>query len=268
MKNMKEKGKLIGMIILVLVIIGAIALATLGGKNAKTEEGKTFTIGLDDSFPPFGFRNENNEIVGLDIDIAKALCEKKGWELKVQPISWAAKEQEIDSGNIDCIWNGFGLTPEREEKFTVTDVYVSSTNKFFTKADSSCQKQDDFKGKKIAVQTGSIQQADMEKSEFGKEIGELVQYNDYLTALMELETGRIDAVFMSEISGTYIKTSKNKDYKIIDSEGISEPNRDVVAFKKGNTELKDEVNQALNELKQEGKLKEISEKWFGEDLTR
>lgn len=268
MKNMKEKGKLIGMIILILIIIGGIAIATLGGKQAKTEEGKTLTIGLDDSFPPFGFRNENNEIVGLDIDIAKALCEKKGWNLEIQPISWAAKEQEIDSGNIDCIWNGFGLTPERAEKFTVTDIYIGSQNKFFTKSDSPLEKQEDFKGKKIAVQTGSIQQADLEKSELGKEIDELVQYNDYLTALMDLETGRIDAVFMSEISGNYIKTTKNKEYKIIDSEGISEPNQDVVAVKKGNTELRDEINQGLKELKEEGKLKEISEKWFGSDLTK
>lgn len=267
MKNMKEKGKLIGMIFLVLVIIGVIAITTLEGKQAKTEEGKTLTIGLDDNFPPYGYRNEKNEIVGFDIDLAKAVCEKKNWKLIIQPISWAAKEQEIDSGNIDCIWNGFGITPEREAKFTVTNSYVNDGNQFYCKNGSSYEKQEDFKGKKIGVQTGSTQQTDIENSKFGEEIGELIQYNDYLTALMDLETGGIDAVYMSQVSGNYVKKSQNKDFKVIEAKGISDPSPNVVALKKGNTELRDEINQALAELKEEGKLKELSIKWFDKDLT-
>lgn len=257
----------------VLIIIGVILLIVILGvavafnQNTK-EDDNTFVLGMDDSFPPMGYRNENNELVGFDIDLAQEVCNKLGMKLEVQTISWAAKEQELDSGNIDCIWNGFGYTEERNEAMTLTNPYVKDRSMFVVKGNSSYTNQDELKGKKIGVQSGSIQEKRLNDSEYGKELDEVIGYTDYLTALMDLETGNIDAVYMSQISGNYIIQNQDKDFKTFDAIGIGEESKGmVIAFKKGNTELKDKVENALNELRAEGKLKELSEKWLGADLT-
>ena len=257
---------LIGVIsaIVIIALIGVIVFSVQGQKNDEN----VLVLGMDDSFPPMGFRNENNELVGFDIDLATEVCNKLGMTLKVQTISWAAKEQELDSGNIDCIWNGFGYTEERNEAMTLSDMYIKDESIFFVKNDSEYTSQEDLKGKKIGVQSGSTQERRLNDAEFGKEIEEIVGYTDYLTALMDLETGNIDAVYMSKITGTYIMKSQNKNFKTFESTGISTGETGmVIAFKKGNTELKDKVEKAIAELKEEGKVKEIAEKWFGEDLT-
>ena len=257
---------LIGLIavIVIIAVIGIIIFSVQGEENNEN----TFVLGMDDSFPPMGFRNENNELVGFDIDLATEVCNKLEMKLEVQTISWAAKEQELDSGNIDCIWNGFGYTEERNEAMTLSDMYIKDESIFFVKNDSEYSSQEDLKGKKIGVQSGSTQERRLNDAEFGKEIEEIVGYTDYLTALMDLETGNIDAVYMSKITGTYIMKSQNKNFKTFESTGISTGETGmVIAFKKGNTGLKDKVEKAIAELKEEGKVKEISEKWFGEDIT-
>lgn len=251
----------IGCIIIILVL--GVMIFTNGDKQ-KTNE-NTLTIGLDDSFPPMGFRNENNEIVGFDIDIAKAVCEKLGMEMRLQQISWASKEQELNSENIDCIWNGFAYTEERAKTMTLTENYIKGKNYFILKDGSTVKNQSELEGMKIGVQSGSSQQLDLENSEFGKNI-EIIQYSDNLTAFMDLETGGVDAIFCSSIIGNYLIQSKNKNYETIDSENISVSNGSVIAFKQGNTELRDKIQNALYELKADGTLKEISEKWFGEDM--
>ena len=257
--------KIVG--IIGILVVGMIVVAIIVFAGTGEEKKETFTIGLDDSFPPMGFRNEENEIVGYDIDVAKAICEKLGLELKIQPISWAAKEEELNSGNIDCIWNGFAITEEREKTMTLSSVYLKGGAIFIVNPDINLLKQEDLKGKRVGVQNGSTQQKDLETTDFGKSLGEVITYGDYLTALMDLETGRIDAVYMSRISGNYIIKSKNKNFKTIESEGINSSKGMVIAFKKENTELRDKVQNTLEELKEEGVLKQISEKWFGEDLT-
>lgn len=263
MKNKILIGVAIALIIIIAIIVG---INVSGKSTENTEEKEVFILGLDDSFPPMGFRNEDNEIVGFDIDLAKEVCKKLDMEFKAQPISWAAKEQEIDSGNIDCIWNGFSYTEERDKALTLSEAYVEDQSLFFVK-DSSINSDEDLVGKKIGVQTGSLQEEELEGSKVKENAGEIVGYSDNLTALMDLETGNIDAVYMDNIAGNYIMTTKSKDFKTFESTELSDKVGMVIGFKKGNTELKDKVENALSELKAEGKVKEISEKWFGKDIT-
>ena len=260
------KNKILIGVVSVIIIIALIIGLVFYTKEIEDNE-NILVLGMDDSFPPMGFRNEDNELVGFDIDLATEVCNKLGMTLEVQPISWAAKEQELDSGNIDCIWNGFGYTEERNEAMTLSDIYIKDESIFFVKQDSEYTSQDDLKGKKIGIQNGSTQERTLTESDFGNEIDEIVGYSDYLIALMDLEAGNIDAVYMSKITGTYIINSQNKDFRSFEAEGLSEESGMVIAFKKGNTELKDKIENAIKELKEEGILKEISEKWFGEDLT-
>lgn len=259
---MKNIVKGIIAIVAVLIIVLGINLMN---KNVEENGENLLVVGLDDSFPPMGFRNENNEIVGFDIDLAKAAAEELGMEVKFQPISWASKEQELNSGNIDCIWNGFAYNEERAATMTLSDPYIKGENYFILKNGTKVTSQEELKGMKIGVQTGSIQAQDLEKSEFGKSI-EIIQYGENLTAFMDLETEGIDALFCSNIIGNYLITSKNKDYKTIPSENITISNGSVIAFKQGNTELKDKIQNALVKLNEEGKLDAISDKWFGEDM--
>ena len=259
MKNI-VKG-IIAVVVILIIVFGIVGM----NKQESTNDENLLVVGLDDSFPPMGFRNENNEIVGFDIDLAKAVAEELGMEVKFQPISWASKEQELNSGNIDCIWNGFAYNEERAKTMTLSDPYIKGENYFILKNGTKVTSQEELKGKKIGVQTGSIQAQDLEKSEFGKTV-EIIEYGENLTAFMDLETEGIDALFCSSIIGNYLITSKNKDYNTVPSEGITVSNGSVVAFKQGNTSLRDEVESALVKLNAEGKLDSISNKWFGKDM--
>lgn len=262
MIKMKNLVKILVFIIIITIILGFIFI-TINKKDNKKDN--VLVIGLDDSFPPMGFRNNNNEIVGFDIDLAKKIGNEIGMEVRFQPISWAEKEQELDSGKIDCIWNGFAYTDERAEKMTLSDVYVKGEMYFILKNGSTAKSQNDLKGMKIGVQNGSVQQADLEKSEFGKEV-EIIGYGDFLTAFIDLDSGGIDAVFCSNITGNYLIKSLKKDYTTILSDGISTASGSVIAFKKGNIELKNKIQNAFNKLLAEGELDYISSEWFGTDM--
>ena len=261
---MKNIVKVLGIIVVIIVlIIGVIFFR--GSKKDNNLDEKVLVVGLDDSFPPMGFRNDDNEIVGFDIDLAKAVGEEIGMQVKFQPISWAEKEQEIDSGKIDRIWNGFAYTEERAEIMTLSDVYIKGEMYFILKNGSKIKSQDELNGKRIGVQNGSVQQTDLENSELGKKV-EILGYGDFLTAFMDLDAGGIDAVYCSSITGNYLITSLGKDYKTIPSNNISKASGSVIAFKKGNDELKNKIQQAFKKLLKEGKLDSISTKWFGTDM--
>lgn len=264
---MNKKTYIILIVAVIAFVVAAIGITALKNNGEKDDRANTLVVGLDDSFPPYGYRDENNEIVGLDIDLAKAVGEKIGMKVVFQPISWASKEQEINSGNIDCIWNGFAYNEERAKIMTLSKKYIKGEMYFMLKGNSTINSQEELKGKKIGVQSGSVQEADLEKSELGKQV-EIVPYADFLTACMDLEIGGIDAVYSSSTYGNYIIESKNKDYKTIPSYGISTASGSVVAFKLGNIELKDKVEGALEELEKEGKLDEISRKWLGASMVK
>ena len=261
-KMNNNKIKIIAITVITIFILGIIIVLMKNGNQKSKNE---LIIGLDDSFPPMGFRDSNNEIVGFDIDLAKAIGEELGMEVRFQPISWAEKDQELNSGKIDCIWNGFAYTEERAQNMTLSDVYLKGEMYFILKNGAQIKSQDDLKGKKIGVQNGSVQQIDLENSEFGKSV-EIVEYSDFLTAFMDLDINGIDAVCCSTLIGNYLITSQNKDYETIPSEDISTSTGCVVAFKKGNTELKDKIEKAYYKLLQEGKLDGISIKWFGVNM--
>jgi polar amino acid transport system substrate-binding protein len=115
----------------------------------------TLIVGLDDHFPPMGFRDDANNIVGFDIDLAKAVGEKLGFEVSFQPIDWAVKEQELEAGNVDCLWNGFTLTEERREQLTVSEPYMKNRQIVIVMADAEVAGLADLAGKRLALQSGS-----------------------------------------------------------------------------------------------------------------
>ncbi len=161
----------------------------------------TIVMGLDDAVPPMGFRDEDtNEIVGVDVDLAKEVAQRLGVELQLQPIDWNAKEMELETKKIDIIWNGLTVTPERQEQMLFSASYLDNTQAIAVMEGSGIQTKEDLAGKKVGVQAGSNALESMKKDAIFELIGEenIQEYDTMLTALMDLKIGRIDAVVADE----------------------------------------------------------------------
>ena len=240
---------------------------TAGTTTAETAEaaGGTLIVGFDQDFPPMGFVGDNGEYTGFDLDLAKEAASRLGLEYKAQPVAWDSKDMELESGNIDCIWNGFTITG-REDDYTWTTPYMANKQVFVVANDSDIKSQADLAGKVVEVQADSSAEAALkENQDLANTFGQLLTTPDYNTAFMDLEQGAVDAVAMDVIVAGYQIKQRNADFKILD-DSLSEEEYGV-GFKKGNTELRDKVQGALEEMAADGTLAKISDEWFGEDVT-
>ena len=240
---------------------------TAGTTAAETAEaaGGTLIVGFDQDFPPMGFVGNNGEYTGFDLDLAKEVASRLGLEYKAQPVAWDSKDMELESGNIDCIWNGFTITG-REDDYTWTTPYMANKQVFVVANDSDIKSQADLAGKVVEVQADSSAEAALkENQDLANTFGQLLTTPDYNTAFMDLEQGAVDAVAMDVIVAGYQIKQRNADFKILD-DSLSEEEYGV-GFKKGNTELRDKVQGALEEMAADGTLAKISDEWFGEDVT-
>ena len=234
---------------------------------AETAEaaGGTLIVGFDQDFPPMGFVGDNGEYTGFDLDLAKEVASRLGLEYKAQPVAWDSKDMELEAGNIDCIWNGFTITG-REDDYTWTTPYMANKQVFVVANDSDIKSQADLAGKVVEVQADSSAEAALkENQDLANTFGQLLTTPDYNTAFMDLEQGAVDAVAMDVIVAGYQIKQRNADFKILD-DSLSEEEYGV-GFKKGNTELRDKVQGALEEMAADGTLAKISDEWFGEDVT-
>jgi polar amino acid transport system substrate-binding protein len=232
----------------------------------KVKEKGELVLGLDDSFPPMGYRNENNEIVGFDIDVANEVCTRMGVELKLQPISWDAKEQELNSGNIDCIWNGMSVNEERKKAMNLSEPYMKNRMVLVVLKDSGYASKDDLKGKSIGVQNGSSAQEALENSDFAKTVKEIISYDTNVKGFMDLEAKGIDALCVDEVVANNFISQQNKNYLVLDDSSFVDEEY-AIGFRKNDQALRDEVQKIISEMKADGKLAEISTKWFGKDVT-
>lgn len=234
-------------------------------EEAKTTDGGTLIVGFDQDFPPMGFVGDDGEYTGFDLELAQEVAKRLGLEYKAQPIAWDSKDMELESGNIDCIWNGFTMTG-REDDYTWTEPYMANQQVFVVANDSDINSQADLAGKIVEVQADSSAEAALKEApELTATFKELLTTADYNTAFMDLEQGAVDAIAMDVIVAGYQIQQRNADFKILD-DSLSEEEYGV-GFKKGNTELRDKVQSTLEEMADDGTLQEVSEKWFGKDVT-
>ncbi len=254
---------LLAMLSVVLVACGSDESTGTGNADGESTEKETIIIGIDDKFAPMGFRDENNDIVGFDIDYARAAAEEMGVEVKFQPIDWKTKETELNSGRIDLIWNGYTITDERKEKVLFTKPYLSNSQVIMTLKDSDINAIADLEGKKIGVQALSSALDALNSNEVSEKIADLSEYGDNVLALTDLKTKRTDAVIIDEIVANYYNTLEDGTFKIVE-ESLA-PEEYGVGVKKGNEELLEKLQKALDTLNENGKAAEISEKWFGEN---
>lgn len=247
---------------------GFIALLSLlflftacSGSSAKDDD--TLIVGIDDKFAPMGFRDENNEIVGFDIDLARAAAKKMGKKVKFQPIDWSTKESELNSGRIDLIWNGYTITEERKKKVLFTKPYLKNAQVVVTLKDSPIDSLDDLAGKTVGLQSMSSAADALKADPIANKVKSVTEYADNVLALADLKNRRVDAVVIDEVVIDYYMTKEKDQYKVL-KETLA-PEEYGVGVKKGNEKLLEELQKAMDELIADGTAAEISVKWFGED---
>lgn len=239
---------------------------TTADEAAPAGEGRTFTVGFDAEFPPYGFMDENGEYVGFDLDLAKEVCARNGWEFVAQPIDWDSKDMELESGSIDCIWNGFTIQG-REDAYTWSVPYVDNSQVFVVPADSGITSQADLAGKVVGVQKDSSALAALEgdAADLAATFAQLQQYGDYNVAFMDLEQGAIEALAIDIGVASYQISSRGDAFVILDEQLASE--QYGIGFKLGNEELKNQVETTLLEMVEDGTFMQIAEKYSQYGLT-
>ncbi|MCR5716212.1 MAG: amino acid ABC transporter substrate-binding protein [Lachnospiraceae bacterium] len=244
----------------IALTMATMMLATaLTGCGSSKEE--TFTVGFDANFPPYGYADESGEYTGFDLELAQAVCDKEGWTLVKQPIDWDAKDMELSSGAIDCIWNGFTING-REDAYTWTDPYIDNSQVYVVAEDAAVNTPADLSGMILGVQKDSSALAalnDEANADFKASLGDVVEYDDYNLGFMDLEAGAIDALAMDIGVAAYQIESRGTGFRMLDENLATE--QYAVGFLLGNEELRDTVQSALYELYEEGVVGELAEKY-------
>ena len=224
--------------------------------TAETTERTTFTVGFDAEYPPYGYKNEAGEYVGFDLDLAQEVCDRNGWELIKQPIDWSSKDMELNSGTVDCLWNGFTMTG-RESEYTFSEPYVDNSIVFVMRADSDIQTEADLAGKVVITQAGSSALTALTNEEDNEEnlaltatFASLEQTPDYNTAFMSLESGAVDAIAVDIGVAQYQLTNRSDIFRQLEEPLSTE--QYAIAFKLGNEELRDQVQATLDEMVADG----------------
>jgi polar amino acid transport system substrate-binding protein len=263
----KKIGLILALVLVSLMMVGTVSAGLfdfLGGSNANqtANDNDTFIVGFDAEFPPYGYKDDNGSYTGFDLDLAKEVCERNNWTFKAQPIDWDAKDAELDSGSIDCIWNGFTIDG-RENDYLWSNPYFDNKQVFIVKSGSGIEKIADLKGKTVETQKDSsaLEALNGDNKTIKDTFATLTEVADYNTAFMDLESGACDAVAMDIGVAEYDIDNKNNsdDFTILDEYITTE--KYGIGFKKGNDALKDQVQATLDEMFKDGTVTKIAQKY-------
>lgn len=252
---------------LLLVLMSLMTVLMLAA-GCGSSESKKIVIGLDDNFAPIGFRDENNQIVGYDIDLAKEACKRAGLEVEFKPIDWASKEAEIKSKRIDAIWNCFTVNEERKQTYGLSEPYMNNSQLVVVPENSDIKTIADLEGKVLAVQddsTGAYIMDGADRAELKNSLKDYRKYPDFAAVYLDMDAGRVDAMIVDAVLARYYMKLNPGKYKALEENMGDEVV--AVAFRKDDKELIEKINKALAEMKKDGTAKKISEKWMGVDIT-
>ncbi|MOA10704.1 Cystine-binding periplasmic protein precursor [compost metagenome] len=224
-------------------------------------------MGLDDNFPPMGFRDEKNELVGFDIDMAREAGKRMGMEMEFKPIDWSAKEAELAGKRVDMLWNGLTITDQRKEKIAFSSPYMENHQIIVVLTKSGIKNKADLAGKVVGAQDGSSAVDAIKKDEaVAKSFKQLKTFGDNITALMDLSAGRLDAVVVDEVVGRFHVAKKAEEYTVLEENfGVEEYG---VGLRKEDTDLLAKLESSMGAMKKDGKAAEIATKWFGKDIIK
>ena len=234
---------------------------------AATDEDTEFVVGFDAEYPPYGYLDEaTGDYTGFDLELAEELCKRRGWTLKKQPINWDNKDAEIDSGTIDCIWNGMTYTG-REAAYTWSKPYVNNSIVIAVLADSDIQTLADLNGKVVIVQSDSSAETALKSDELAALAGtfaDLQRNPSYNTCFTDMESGAVDAVAVDIGVAQYQMRNKPNTFRILEEPISAE--QYAIAFKLGNEALRDKVQETYDEMLADGTVMKIAEKYADDNL--
>ena len=250
---------------IVCLLAMTLAAVAVTGCGTQKDAGKTFTVGFDAEYPPYGYMDDNGEYTGFDLELAQAVCDMEGWELVKTPIDWDSKDMELDSGSIDCIWNGFTING-REDDYEWTQAYADNSQVIVVAEGSGIASLADLAGKTVGVQAASaaLELLQGDQADLAGTFSGLQEFADYNSAFVELQAGSVDAVAMDVGVANYQIKTRGEGYTILPEVLNSE--KYAVGFKKGNTELCDIVDADLTKLAEDGTISELAEKYDIADL--
>ena len=250
------------------MVMGVSVLTGCGGSEAEApaEDKTTFTVGFDAEYPPYGYRTEDGDYAGFDLDLAAEVCARQGWELVKQPIDWNAKDMELNSGAIDCIWNGFTMNG-REDSYLFSEPYVDNSIVYVVNADSNIQTEADLAGKYVITQAGSSALAALQdKADVVATFAALDEIADYNTAFMNLEAGTNDAIAVDIGVAQYQLATKADKFRMLEEPLSTE--QYAIGFRMDDTELRDTVQATLNEMVEDGTFMEIASNYADYNLDK
>lgn len=244
------------------------------GNNAAAEEDNSLqkvkdagklVLGLDDTFAPMGFRDENGEVVGFDIDLAREVANRLGVALEIKPIEWSSSILSLNKGDVDVLWNGVTINEARKQQINFSKPYLN--NKLvIVKAidDNTINSKDDLTGKVLGVQVGSNDEA-LTADPSSKNAKEIRRYDVNVNAFLDLQAKRIDAVVIDEVAAQYYISEKKAPFVVVDNSPLTEELYGI-GFRKSDAQLLAEVDKILDEMRADGTAAKISEKWFAKDI--
>ena len=264
------KKKVIALTMVLLMVFTMFALTGCGNESefADVQEKGTLVVGLDDTFAPMGFRDADGNLVGFDIDLANAVGEELGVEVEFVPIDWNAKEMELEAQTIDCVWNGMSITPDRLENMELTDKYLNNKIVLMSLASSDLDvtEASQLADLQIGTQVDSSALKMLQSNEAYESFKDNIsEYNKYDTAIMDLKAGRVDVIAVDQVLGEY--TNNNLGGEMKECTYSLGDDYYVIGCAKGNTALRDLLNDTLEKLVNDGTAAQISEKWFGRDIV-
>lgn len=257
----------LALIVATLALAGCGASQTTDTSWADIKAKGYFVLGLDDSFPPMGYRDDNNEIVGFDIDLARECAKKMGLTggdggIKLQPLVWDYIAEELNGKKVDVIWNGCTITDARKEKFNFTKPYMSNEQVVVVMANSGIQTLNDLAGKRLGIQGGSSAVEALEKNAAVHDsLAEVVEFSDNTKALMDLETNRLDAVAVDVVVFGEYNAKRPDVFKRLDEALGSE--EFGVGVRKSDKTFQEELQKALDACMSDGTAQQIADKWLG-----
>jgi len=233
---------------------------------AQTKLPEKIVIGLDDNFPPMGFRDNAGNLIGFDIDLANEAGKRLGTKVEFKPIDWDSKEAALKSKKVDMLWNGLTITEKRKENIAFSKPYMNNKQILVVRSDSQVQTPADLAGKVLGTQEGSSSVDALDKNaDFKKSLKDVKMYGDFVAALMDLEVGRIDGVLIDSVVGRYNIEKKPDKFRIL--EGSMGDEEFGVGMRKEDTMLCDKLNETLKAMSADGTMAKLSDKWFKSDIT-
>lgn len=251
-----------------MTVVAVAMLAGCGGQEKQAEQKlpDKIVIGLDDNFPPMGFRDDNGELVGFDIDLAKEAGKRLGIPVEFKPIDWDSKEAALKSKQVDMLWNGLTITEDRGKQIAFSKPYLNNAQILVVRADSPITDRAGLAGKVVGTQEGSSSVEALDKQvNFKNSLQDVKKYGDFVAAFMDLEVGRTDGLLVDSVVGRYYMSKKPGKFKVIDDKMGDE--QYGIGMRKEDTLLQEKLNGVLKDMSADGTMTQLSQKWFNEDIT-